>query len=495
MRIGKVGDKFGDWTIEEWIGEGGNGFVWRVSKNDGTVGALKILSPWVNEEGDHYFERKRFARFRDEMMALRQCQDIEGVLPLLDSYLPENDTPLLEDPPWLVLALAVPLETALGDAYLLVDAVNACASIANTLSTMHSRGFSHRDVKPDNLFRYDERWCLGDFGLASFEGKSAKTSIGERLGPRFYIADEMLNNAANADDTPADVYSLAKTLWKLGTGQAYPLQGTIRADEPSMRLSTYTDDQRAFKLDPIIEQATKHDPRLRITMSTFASELSAWLKPHIAQPSEHSSLSHLVPRIEGMQGNFRQEQQYINKQNAIIESKVREFLDSFKSTFTRILNSFAELFIEARHTPAEAGRKQVWFAEMGEQGTHDAEFFQTDITAFFQKPPSPLRVTLLFGVCVRIPVVRTDYGRKYQLNGAVQAAAAITINRTSAFPNQDRLDGVNREFVLGGPHEGEVVQEFSDLFERSLANSVEAALTLIEAGELDPRARFLTETG
>jgi hypothetical protein len=196
-----------------------------------------------------------------------------------------------------------------------------------------------------------------------------------------------------------------------------------------------------------------------------------------------------------MHGNFRQEQGYINKHNSTVEDRVWEFLHRFNDTFARILNSFEQFSLEPRHTLEPVGRKHVWLAEMGEQGTQDAEFFQTDITAFFQKPGSPLRVTLIIGVCVRIPIVRTEYGRKYQLNDAVQAAAAISINRTNAVVYQDRIAGLNRKFVLGGAQEDKVVQEFNELFNKSLANSIEAALTLIEIGELDPRDRFTTETG
>jgi hypothetical protein len=80
---------------------------------------------------------------------------------------------------------------------------------------------------PDNLFFFENRFAVGDFGLVSFEGKSADTAQGERIGPMFFMAPEMLNSAIEADGQFADVYSLAKTLWVMATGQRSPQPGRL----------------------------------------------------------------------------------------------------------------------------------------------------------------------------------------------------------------------------------------------------------------------------
>jgi serine/threonine protein kinase len=484
----KGGQRFGEWTLEKRLGEGGNGVVWRVHHDDGRLAAMKFLAPWQNEDdGTDYYDVKRYDRFRDEVQAFSKCQDIKGVLPLLDHYIP--DVPDLDDPPWLVLALAIPLEKALGEDYSLVEAVKACAAIAHTLSVVHSRDYSHRDIKPDNLFWYDDSWCLGDFGLAKYKGKLAQTSVDERVGPRFYIPDEMLNDAANADGKKADVYELAKTLWKLGTKQAYPLQGPISAGETATRLSTYATDPRAFKLDTILEQSTRRDPAQRLRIDDLARELDSWLTPPTKDTSDVTSLTYLVPRIEVIQGGVRERAEAINRNNAEVDVRVRAFLDGFNESLEKLGNQLKrQLSIDFQHTLTRQGYTDVWLAEVGPTQLENAIFYQNDITALFQKPGGSLYVTLLIGFCVRLENEMTDDGRILQMIGPVRAAAAITLNQTEDIQDvlrdrlrhQTRIAGGHKDFVLGGPIQDEVTQEFITLINQSFAGGVEMALAAIE---------------
>ena len=80
------------------------------------------------------------------------------------------------------------------------------------------------------MFLLDEKWILGDFGLATFPDKPALTQEGRKLGPLHYLAPEMLNEPTTALGGPADVYSLGKTLWVAATGQRYPLPGEHRLE-------------------------------------------------------------------------------------------------------------------------------------------------------------------------------------------------------------------------------------------------------------------------
>ena len=206
----------GGWKLGCRLGIGGNGTVYRAERA-GVVGAIKLLRS---------VEPKRVARFRDEVHAMMACGDIPGVLPILGS-----DTRPDVGPPWFIMGLAVTIDeelSATGQAAAIPSlrrVIEAILSIASTLMAMHGRGFSHRDVKPENLFFFNGKWAVGDFGLVSFEGKTSVTSKGERIGPLHYIAPEMLNSAAEADGRAADVFSLAKTLWVLATGQRFPLPG------------------------------------------------------------------------------------------------------------------------------------------------------------------------------------------------------------------------------------------------------------------------------
>ncbi|HDS1545982.1 TPA: protein kinase [Stenotrophomonas maltophilia] len=266
------GSKFlepvGGWNRKESLGKGGNGQVFLVEKG-GKQGAMKMLT--------RHDQRARIDRFRDEVQALRSCADVAGVLPVLDASF---DAAKVKRP-WFVMDLAQPIEVALGKQPSLRAVVEAVAALAGTLTNLHGRGISHRDIKPDNLFRYNSVWAVGDFGLVSFEGKRHQTAKGERIGPIHYIAPEMLNDADSADGKPADVFSLAKTLWVLATGQKFPLPGIYDPAYPAFRIGAYIVEERTSPLDRLIASATAIEPADRPTMAVFASELSTWLEPII----------------------------------------------------------------------------------------------------------------------------------------------------------------------------------------------------------------------
>jgi len=207
---------------------------------------------------------------------MRNCSDIPGVLPVFDAEL----QPAEGEQPWFVMGLARSIsEEIAARSNTLRCVVEAMAAVALTLQEMHARDISHRDVKPENLFFYEERWSVGDFGLVSFEGKTSRTVSGERIGPLHFIAPEMLNTAVQADGKCADVFSLAKTLWVLATGQRFPLPGAYDTTHAPFRIGSYVQAERTGALDKLIESATAFAPDARPSMAQMAEELAAWLAP------------------------------------------------------------------------------------------------------------------------------------------------------------------------------------------------------------------------
>jgi len=263
MRL-EAGKKFGQWTLIQQLGKGGNGTVWKVRGSDGNEAAIKIFHDKRNE---------RYQRFRDEVATLRRLKDCPGVMPILDAHLPEHLRS--DDPAWLAMPIAAPISSHLQAAQL-EEIVSAVQEIADTLASIAAEGISHRDIKPDNLFWYEGRATVGDFGLVQFPDKEAITQSGEKLGPAFYIAPEMLLDAVNADGRPADVYSLAKTLWVLATGQKFPVPGEQHVGVPGQALSSYVSHPRANALDLVIEHATRYAPSDRTTMAKLSTDLLAW---------------------------------------------------------------------------------------------------------------------------------------------------------------------------------------------------------------------------
>jgi serine/threonine protein kinase len=255
------------------LGHGGNGVVWSATDGEGGTYALKVL---------HSRGKDRLARFRDEVNFLT-LYDRPGVLPLVDSGLNER-------PPWYVMPLAKPIRKALGRDPAPNTVVEAIASIASVLAGLASEGIGHRDIKPDNLFRLNDSWVVGDFGLVTYPDKDPVTQHGRRLGPLDYMAPEMRANADTVNPEPVDVWSLAKTLWVLLAAEDLPLPGTHDLSNPAYSLAMRIDWQRINEVDLLLERCTQVDPTERLTMAEVATELQALL----ASPEAASSIADLA---------------------------------------------------------------------------------------------------------------------------------------------------------------------------------------------------------
>lgn len=154
---------FGNWKLKKFLGEGGNGSVWLAVNSSNEEVAIKLLRK---------IERKTYARFMNEVNVIKNNSDIDGILPILDSYLPEKPT---EEIPWYVMPVAQPLENYL-DGKHFEDVVMAIEAIAKTLYELHKRDISHRDIKPENLLVRDGKIYLADFGLVDYPDKINITS-------------------------------------------------------------------------------------------------------------------------------------------------------------------------------------------------------------------------------------------------------------------------------------------------------------------------------
>lgn len=289
----KVDEVIDGWSLREPLGHGGNAEVWRAEDSDGKAVALKILFR-TNPRSEPY------QRFRSEIDILKKLGPYPGVLPVIDARIPAR--PSKARPAWLAMPLAVLICKALGDQPSLRTVVEAISTIAETLASLAAEHeIYHRDIKPTNLYRFKDSWCVGDFGLVDYPDKASLTLPGRWVGPIHYLAPELLVDPDNADSGPADVYSLAKTLWVLATGQNYPLPGPLLREFPPCQISSYITDERAYLIEALIEKATHPAPEERPSMQDIAEELSAWLEPppSTLQAVDLSDLqSRISPTIE-----------------------------------------------------------------------------------------------------------------------------------------------------------------------------------------------------
>lgn len=319
----KLGARLGKWTLLERLDSGGNGTVWLVEGSDGALGALKILKNAAHPKSNR--------RFRDEVETMNACKDVPGVLPVLDQHLPPD--PSEKNPAWFVMPRATPLEDSLPSG--LDDAVDVCLSLAETLASLHDRGVSHRDVKLGNVLKLNGKWHLGDFGLVDFPGKADLTKPGEKLGPQHYIAPEMLEDGSVGDGRAADVYSLGKLLWKLGTGQKFPMSGMIVQSIVPLTLSGNVAAPRTASLDVLLEAMTHVDPAKRPSMRDVARELRHWRSPP-AEATGPTDLFPLAKRVQALVGNFNAEQGRLSAEKANAEKLVEALLARVQPAIQKI---------------------------------------------------------------------------------------------------------------------------------------------------------------
>ena len=217
------------------------------------------------------------------------------MLPLLDASLPR--APTKAQPAWLTMPEATSLPDALGAAVDLRAVVSAVSAIAETLARLDDQAIHHRDIKPSNLYELAGAWLVGDFGIATYPGKPDRTHPKRKLGPLGFLAPEMLDHPQLAAPGPADVFSLAKSLWALACNESWPPQGQIPLDDHELRLSVRTTESRASLLEHLLHRATTRKPEERPTMQDFATNLVDWLTPQTARRSPQQ-LDQFARRIQ-----------------------------------------------------------------------------------------------------------------------------------------------------------------------------------------------------
>lgn len=310
----------------EPLGTGGNSEVW-LAEGDGATVALKLVGRKP--------ETEPYQRFVREVTAVQKLKDLPGVLPVLETDLPEN--PSRQNPAWIAMPVAAPVRDALVDAPL-DEIVAAVLAFAETLAELADRGLSHRDIKPGNLYRYESRWVVGDFGLVSLPDAGGLT--GDRLGPFGFMPDEMFANASTADGNAADVFQLAKTFTALATRQEYPPQGHIPSGS-SGALSRYVVHPRIEGLEDLIHRCTRRDPEARPTMRDVAQEMEAWL----------SVVDQEIPDLSDVAARFRAanaESLASRERLALLMERFQELADQ---AFPRLLDPVAQTLSDAGLTP------------------------------------------------------------------------------------------------------------------------------------------------
>jgi serine/threonine protein kinase len=200
---------FGRYRVQQKLGAGGMGAVYLA--HDESLGrevAVKVLRPLtaVGEPPAELVER-----FRREARAIALLSHA-NVVRVYDQGM-EGEFPYLV----MELVAGPTLADRIQAGALEVREVRTLGiQIASALDAAHAAGIIHRDVKPSNVLQSGAgTWKLADFGIAH-TSDSSLTITGQFLGTPAFAAPEMLEGGQVG--SPADVYSLAATLYAALTG-------------------------------------------------------------------------------------------------------------------------------------------------------------------------------------------------------------------------------------------------------------------------------------
>jgi serine/threonine protein kinase/class 3 adenylate cyclase len=255
----QIGAEFLGYRIEELIGQGGMGVVYRAYdlRLKRTV-ALKLVTPELALEERF---RERFARETELAMSLEH----PNVVPIHDAG---------EVAGRLYLAMRLVTGTDLRE--LLREegalepsrALSICRQVANALDAAHGRALVHRDVKPSNvLLDENEHVYLTDFGLTRrLEEQGAQAGEGRSIGTPAYLAPEQIEG--KAVDGRADVYSLGCLLFECLTGEVPYRPGSrlalawahLEEDPPS---ASERESKLPQSIDGVIRTALAKQPEER----------------------------------------------------------------------------------------------------------------------------------------------------------------------------------------------------------------------------------------
>jgi len=205
-----VGDSLGPYRLDELLGEGGMGLVFKaVRESDGETVALKVLK--LDLTGDEVFRR----RFEQEARAASEVRE-PHLVPILEageadgrSYLAvgyvEGDT----------LDERLRRDGPLG----LEETVRLVTDVGMGLDALHDKGVVHRDVKASNIIiaQQDGTAMLTDFGLARGRAYTVLTRPGQVMGTLDYLAPELIKGRPAT--SASDIYALGCTVFECIAGQ------------------------------------------------------------------------------------------------------------------------------------------------------------------------------------------------------------------------------------------------------------------------------------
>ncbi|MBZ0299436.1 MAG: serine/threonine protein kinase, partial [Anaerolineae bacterium] len=199
------GMRIKNYVLEEQLGKGASGEVWKASDGMKTV-ALKLMNPQLLASRN---VSKHFTRLQREIEALQRLQSHPNI-PSIFEYDLEYERPYLAmqfiggaSYDRLIKSgemLKIPLDRRL----------NIIRELAMALFAAHKEGIIHRDIKPANVTGTENPYLL-DFSVALPEGDLAKTQA--NIGTKLYMPWDGI------PDRQGDVYGFGLLAYEIIFGR------------------------------------------------------------------------------------------------------------------------------------------------------------------------------------------------------------------------------------------------------------------------------------
>ncbi|MCC3273640.1 serine/threonine protein kinase [Arthrobacter zhangbolii] len=214
MQLAQTGQALGaSYRFGERVGSGAAGEVWTVTSTEGRTFAAKILRP---EHADDPSLVERFVRERSVLLGLQGS----NIVTVRDMVVEGSRLAIVMD-----YVAGGSLREVVKDVGPLrpADALTVAAEVFDALASAHSKGITHRDIKPDNVL-LDQPWPqwspgdvrVSDFGIADVVGERIRETTG-LIGTPQYMPPELISRGRSG---PAgDVYSTGVLLYELLAGR------------------------------------------------------------------------------------------------------------------------------------------------------------------------------------------------------------------------------------------------------------------------------------
>ncbi|MEU6234330.1 serine/threonine-protein kinase [Kitasatospora sp. NPDC047058] len=259
----------GRYQLQELIGQGGMGRVWRGW--DTTLGRDVAVKEVLIPQGVTEAEREQLVQrvLREARAAARLNHP--GIITVHDVAEHEGAPVIVME---FVTGASLGTVIARDGALPVARVAEIGVAMVKALRQAHAAGIVHRDLKPDNVLLMGERVILTDFGIAHMaDATTALTRTGTVIGTPAYMAPEQLEGRPAA---PAnDLWSLGATLYAAVEGEM-PFSGdTFGALCVAVVTKEPRPAVRAGALAPLLAALLAKDPAQRASAEQALAALDA----------------------------------------------------------------------------------------------------------------------------------------------------------------------------------------------------------------------------